>query len=259
MRIIYSAHGIIAYENSELKSVSNFYKFKDKFCEKLYFRYSDRIIFMSGSSIDIAEKYFKVKNDKCVILANGIDEQINKLSMQKNEPGTLKIVFISGSELHESGLNFLKSVIPAINNSVELYMIGSVIDSSMDKLNKNIKIHFVNIMNSFKLAEFYSEKDIFLALNKYDTFSISSVEAMAAGLITIVTIDTGMSRYIANGENGYIIEYGNNLQISAIIDNLYKKPELIEKISAESKKIYEMLSWEDVYETYRNVYSGLLK
>src|SRR5205085_5228255 len=127
---------------------------------------------------------------------NGIDEEFYNMTAEKDENGILKIVFISGSELHESGLNFLKLIIPSIDVPVELYMVGSVIDPAMDKLNQNVKIHFVNKMDSVKLAEFYKEKDIFLSLKKYDTFSISSVEAMAAGLIPIVTDETGMSRCI---------------------------------------------------------------
>ena len=129
----------------------------------------------------------------------------------------------------------------------------------MDKLNKNVKIHFVNKMNTDELAAFYEDKDIFLSLNKYDTFSISSVEAMAAGLITIVTQNTGMSRYITTGENGYTIKYGEIHELCDIIDSLNLNPALRIRVSSESRKIYEILSWENVYETYKNIYAGLLK
>jgi len=256
-KFIYNAHGIIAFGNDKMKTVSFFYRLKDKICEKQYFRFSNKIVFMSGESIELAENYYKINNDKCFIIANGIDKQFSSVVPKNN--GTLKAVYIAGAELHESGMSFLKSVIPAIKNNLELYIIGNIIDSAMDKLNKNVKIHFVNKMNTDELAAFYQDKDIFLSLNKYDTFSISSVEAMAAGLITIVTQNTGMSRYITTGENGYTIKYGEIHELCDIIDSLNLNPALRIRVSSESRKIYEILSWENVYETYKNIYAVLLK
>lgn len=256
-KAIYNSHGIIAFENNELKTVSRFYRIRDKFCEKIYFKFSDKIIFMSGNQIEIAEKYFKIVDNKCVILFNGIDKQFN--SVQRKNEGTLKAVYITGAELRESGMRFLKNALPALKNRMELFIIGSIIDSSMDSLNRNVKIHFINKMNTEKFAAFYEDKDIFLSLNDYETFSISSAEAMAAGLVTIVTSNTGMSRYITSGENGYIIEYGQINELSGIIENLFENSALKEQISAESAKIYEMLSWENVYVCYMNLYLSVLK
>ncbi len=259
VKFVYNAHGIIVFENNELKTVSFFYKLKDKICERLYLKYSAKIIFNSGQAMDIAEKYYKLNLNKCVILANGIDEVFRPtLNPLLSKDGIVKkgIVFIAGAELQSSGMDFLKKLIPVIENPEELYIIGNIIDNSLEKLNKNLTIHFINKMGTARLAEFYSDKGIFLSLNKYDTFSISSAEAMASGLVTIVTSDTGMSRYILSGENGYIIEYDDAEQLSEILKNLAKQ-NLLTKISGESVKIYEMLSWENVYETYRNIYEKI--
>ena len=111
-------------------------------------------------------------------------------------------------------------------------------------------------MNSKELSEFYKDKDVFFSLNDYDTFSIASVEAMSAGLIPIVTEETGMSRFIITGENGYIIKYGDTDSLLKIIGVLLKNPELKQKLSIECSKIYSILSWNEIYEGYKNIYKS---
>jgi glycosyltransferase involved in cell wall biosynthesis len=108
-KIIYSSHGIVAYENTGLKKYLFLHRFKDKFCEKIFLKYSDRIIFHSENSLDIAEKYFKIDEHKAVILSHGIDgifEQSYKNRFNSIN-GTLKIVILQQSVLNKNRLNFL--------------------------------------------------------------------------------------------------------------------------------------------------------
>src|SRR4030095_12259859 len=53
-----------------LKETLPVLKLKDKFCEKLFLKHSDKIIFLSENSIDIAEEVFDIDETKAVILPN---------------------------------------------------------------------------------------------------------------------------------------------------------------------------------------------
>jgi glycosyltransferase involved in cell wall biosynthesis len=114
-------------------------------------------------------------------------------------------------------------------------------------------------MSSTELAEFYRDKDIFLSLNKYDTFSISTIEAMGAGLVPVITDETGMSRYICYGENGFTVKYGDSDKLTKIIEYLNSDRILLSEISHNAAKIFDMLSWQQVFETYNNIYFSTLK
>ena len=118
---------------------------------------------------------------------------------------------------------------------------------------------FINKLNASDLVNHYKDADIFLSLNKYDTFSISTVEAMASGLVPVVTEDTGMSRYIEEGTNGFTVKYGDADSLLNILNKLNNERVLIEKISNKAHGIYEILSWQNVYDTYRIIYSSLAK
>lgn len=253
-KIIYNVHGIVAYENNELKKTSSFLKFKDRICEKLFFKYSDVSVFYSENSIDIAEKYFKIDESKAVILAGGID---NGFSRKNIIPGLahkcLRIAFQYLSILKKSSSEFLKDALEKISCPVEIYIIG-INDGLFANINPDIKIIFSGKMENEQLIRFYGDKHIFLSINKYDTFSISTAEAMASGLVPVVTEETGISRYIENGENGFIVKYGDTDKLAQIINYLNNDSGMLHEISSKASLIYETLSWHDVYDTYRNIY-----
>lgn len=253
VKIIYNEHGVIAYENSEIKKLSFWRRFKDKFCEKRFLDKSDKIIFVSETTIDIAEKYYKLDESKCVILANGVDK-IFRTKNIKNFNSAVKAVLICNNELHKSGLDFLISYLKGNQPEIEINIISP--------LNPDIRgnVNTVKPMPADKLSEFYRDKHIFLSLNSYDTFSIAAAEAMAAGLVPIMTHETGISRYIENGFNGFTIPYGNTALLDTAV-NGYKMlpPEAKKNLSQNAANIYESLNWKNIYGTYFNIYMGMLK
>lgn len=255
-KIIYSVHGIIAYENNVIKKINWFLKLKDKICEWLYFRYSDTLIFYSENSIDIAEKYFKIDESKAVILSGGIDKAFHNKNIKKS--GNLKIIFHNDNVLRKSASDFLEKCLSKIEYPIELSVTGTE-DKSFSEINPNVPVRYYSRLDAQELAKLYEENDIFLSLNIYDTFSISSIEAMASGLVPIVTEATGMSRYIDDGVNGFTVKYGDTDALLNILYRLNSERTELENISRNANEIYEILSWQNVYDTYRNIYLSLTK
>lgn len=247
VKIIYNEHGVIAYEN-EIKNNSYIYRLKDKFCEKRLLNNSDKIVFVSEQALDIAEKYYSFNENKCVILANGVDKIFNSMP-EKDFSLRLKAVINYPNKLYAGGFNFLNNCITKHNPEIELFVICGdelIIPGAFKKAIP---------MLPEQLHDFYSDKHIFFSLNSYDTFSISTAEAMSCGLIPVVTKQTGISRFIEHGINGYLVDYGNTEQLNEIIINLYKMlPAKKESISIESSAIYNELNWGNIYASYRNLY-----
>jgi glycosyltransferase involved in cell wall biosynthesis len=256
--IIYCAHGIVTYENTELKKVPALHRLKDRFCERIFLKYSDKIIFYSENSLDIAEKYFKIDEYKSVILSGGIDEVFSRSFKNKIKTnGNIKAVIHQLNVFSKSSAVFLNNCLDKISCSLDLFVIGNY--SRLLTENPKIKIQYLDKMSPPELAEFYKDIDVFLSLNSYETFSISTAEAMAAGLVPVVTEETGISRYIINGENGFTVKYGDTEKLAELINYLSSDRTLINEISASSACVYEMLSWSNVYETYSNIYRTMLK
>lgn len=252
-KIVYNVHGVIAYENSELKKVPLLQNLKDRFCERLFIRGSDKLIFNSENVIDLAERYYRVDESKAVILPNGIDEEFRKTGSYRSISPRLKAVFMIKNELSRSGLEFLNDLLNISEIGLDLFIIA---DKQYDiKTNENVNVTYGSPMTALDLARFYEDKDIFLSLNRYDTFSISTAEAMASGLIPVVTSQTGINRYIDNGNNGFIVDYGDRLKLNEILKTINGYDETQRhKIQDNAVMIYESLAWKNVYEMYLDLY-----
>lgn len=248
VNIIYNVHGIVTLEN-KIKNVPAFYKFKDKICEKLCFKYSDKLIFPSDYYISKAGEYFKFNKSKATVIPNGIDEIFNNIYNGKTKStGKLKVIIesykIGVSKIIDSILTNLITV----KDKIELYLINTN-DISFES--GTLTIFNYNKMPVLEFAEFLKDKDIILSLAEFDTFSISTAEAMAAGVIPLILKSTGIASYINNDKNGFIHKYSD---IADILNNLTDS-ELRNKISDESSKIYDILNWETVYAGYELVYN----
>ncbi len=72
-------------------------------------------------------------------------------------------------------------------------------------------------MMAEELANFYTDKNLFISSSIYEPFPLAVIEAMAAGLIPIVSKETGMNRYIEHGKNGFIYDVTNGNELESII------------------------------------------
>lgn len=257
LKIIYNSHGVIFYENSKIKKVSSWHKFKDKLAERIFLKFSDKLIFPSEQALDKADEYFTINEVKTIILPNGIDRDFSDIVSRHDYNNPLKAVIILKNEFSESGARYFSKWLNSNSNNVLFYIIGS---KQANILPVNQGINLVKPMATKELGAFYIDKNIFLQLNEYETFSIAAAEAMAAGLIPIVTEQTGLSRYVEHGYNGYIIEYGNTNELDSVMRSLINAPsEQLIQLSQNARKIYSELAWDNVYEMYSNIYREMTK
>ncbi len=254
-KIYYNVHGIAAFENEVNPNASDKLKKNDLSSEMRYFRDSDKLIFLSERSVEIAEKYFEFDRSKAVIIPNGIDiifHQTGKDKAYRND-GILKLVFAGDQEKKEKGFEFLLNSLEQVHFPLEVFVVGNNYKVKEDKRN-NISFKFTEKINTEEFAKFLSDKDIFVSASSYEQFSLTSVEAMAAGLVTIVTEETGMSAYVNNGINGFTVKYGDKEGLIDLLNNLNSDRAISKQISEEGKKIYSLLSWEMVYLEYKKLY-----
>ncbi|MEO8211195.1 MAG: glycosyltransferase family 4 protein [bacterium] len=254
VKIIYNVHGIIYYENIYFKKVSGYYTLKDKVCENILLKYSDKIIFLSDESVEIASRYFKFDKSRIEIIPNGIDEIFNKIGIMKisNMNTPLKIVFIGEIIRKEKGFEFLSQSLKQFNFPYEIFFLCN------DMRFKEENFIGIEKLETCKFAEFLIDKDIYISSSEYDPFSISAVETMGAGLVPVVTENTGMSRFIKKGENGFVIKFGNNQQLHAILERLNTERNLVSRMSQNAKLIYNKLNWQKIYIKYEGIYNKLL-
>jgi len=122
-----------------------------------------------------------------------------------------------------------------------------------------VKVFCFNKMASTELALFLQDKDVFISASYYEPFSITTVECLAAGMIPVLTKETGASELIEDGVNGFLFDYDDSKKLINILDELLEKKELRKNVSKKAMGIYEILNWEKIASDYLSIYKSIGK
>ena len=247
-KIIYTAHGIASYENENFKRAGRFYELKDKIAESRILSISDKIVFLSQKSLDTASEIYNIDSGKCVILPNGIDNAFAPPERREYFSCVLRIVFCGDTSRKEKGFDIMMNALKQLRFPYELF----VLNSRSGEVSGNV--HYLKAMDTDSLSAFYGDKHVFLSPSRYEPFSVAAAEAMASGLAVIASEETGMSRYIDHGRNGFVFRLSDTDSLAKLITKLNNDRKLLSEISAEASKIGEELSWSKVYGMYRELY-----
>lgn len=260
VKIIYNVHNIVRYENENVFNVKGFEKIKDNICETIFVKYSDVLFSLSEKNVLFAEQYYSFNNKNIRVLSNGIDKVFYAAGVDRkaNDNNSLSLIFIGDIERKDKGFKFLKDILEKINIKINLYIISKKTDYELLLNNKSIHSQFLNLMSPEKLSFFLKDKDIFISTGNNDSFNISSVEAMAAGAIPILTKETGSSRFIKQGVNGFVFDYGDTDAFVNAINLLNDNRNILNNMMKECPKIFDLLSWENISDLYESNYKNIL-
>ncbi len=247
-KFVYTVHGIAAMENERFRHAPEDYAKRDSAAESSLFAFCDKIAFLSKQTLDIAKATYGIDGSRCTIVPNGIDAEFNSTNLRKAHGNELKLVFTGDPERREKGFEVLTTALELLDLPYTLY----VVTDSIAVSGRNIVVQ--RRMCAKGLAEFYSDKDIFISSSIYEPFSMSATEAMASGVACIASDSTGMTRYIRDGVNGFIFPSGDPSALAKVIARLNSERDLLASVANEGRKIPGILGWDKVFAAYESLY-----
>ncbi len=254
-KVAYNVHGIIREENKNNKLNSRFTSLKDKYIENIIVKHSDYLLYLSGLHRKTICDTFNIKSDRLLKIANGVDDEFSWHEYKKDFFGILSAVFIGNTGWKEKGFDFILHSLEEINFSMNLFVIhnGKEIAGDFKSKNEKLKIIKIERMETDELARFFEDKHIILSGSMFDSFNIAVAEAMAAGLVPLVTEETGISEYIVEGENGYIYKYGDKVKLLSLLNTINSDRKKMELVSRNTKNIINILNWNKIYNRYYKI------
>jgi len=92
--------------------------------------------------------------------------------------------------------------------------------------------------------------DVFVSASQSEGLSNALIESMYLGCVPVSTRSGGADEIIRNGENGILLNYGDESQMAAAIMQLYRNPDLRETLALQAEKTPESSSpwqkWNEV-------------
>lgn len=196
--------------------------------------------------------------DKCVVIPYGIDHNIFKIKDDTNKlhnKSKLNILTVGRLGLRK-GTPAIINAARKLQNIAEFRMVGPGTLPDHINLSDNIKI--VGPVPRLEVHQFYQWADVFLLPSVCEGSATVTYEALAYGLPTIVTNNTGS--IIRNNLDGIMIDSSDADHICTAIESLYSDPGLLDQMSHHayqraafgSLQAYENRLLETISETIKN-------
>jgi|SRR5690554_2823835 len=245
-KIISTLHGL---HSDEIKKIKIKRAYIDRLVEKKIIQNSDILIFPSNLLLDVFIKNYKIEKNRCRVIYNGVSQGFifNKKDFRKE-----KLNFIYFNSFGKGLDKLLTSIPEELITRVRIYALGN---NYLNIQQNKFVIIFEGHLNHNSLNHFLADKH-FIIKTEYESFSILTAESMAAGVIPIVSANTGIKEIITNGANGFI--YNDNESLSFLLKEIFDNKYNLQEISENASKIYDELNWNKISGKYLSVYKSLL-
>ena len=213
---------------------------------------------------------FGLPFDKIDVIPNGInltnfngierDYEFRRQYAADNE----KIILYMGRLVYEKGIQHLISSMPKIlENYHDAKLViagkGGMIDelkAQVQAMGISNKVYFTGYLNGKQVQKMYKCADVAVFPSTYEPFGIVALEAMLAGVPTVVSDVGGLNEIVEHGVTGMKAYAGNSNSIADSILALLYDHQLATKVAKNAKaKVKELYNWnkiaQDTHFTYQ--------
>ena len=243
-RYINDTEWLLTYESSEVIVNSNYMKNE-----------LQRLFGLPFEKINVVPNGINVTN------FNGIerDYEFRRQYAMDNE----KIILYVGRLVYEKGIQNLISAMPKILNGYHDSKLiiagkGGMLDELKEQANAlglGNKVYFTGYLNSKQVQKMYKCADVAVFPSTYEPFGIVALEAMLAGIPTVVSDIGGLNEIVEHGIDGMKSYAGNSNSIADSVLSLLYDYKLCSNISKNAKaKVKEQFNWNKIAQDSHFVY-----
>jgi len=158
-----------------------------------------------------------------------VPSNFNIENKQYQEDGILRFIFVGKFSLERKNHHLALQVVHELSKKypVHLNMIGSftdneclIYDSLVSYIKDNNLEDIITLKKNVSLSEMpdeYKKADVFIFPSVAEPFSISTLEAMAHGVVPVITTENGSRSCISDSENGFIV---NEISVEAFLEKV---------------------------------------
>lgn len=189
-----------------------------------------------------------VPNNTVDILTYGFDDvaysDIGELDVRSHSKRVFAII---GAMEERKGqdifLDAIKNMSPDLRQQCEFWFIGPTQSAFGDFIKYSAQfireIKIFDELDRQAMKKMYSSIDVLVCPSREESMSIVSIEAMMFSKPCIVTSSTGISRFIQNGIDGFIVPSENVDELLKKMEFFLKNPDQICEMGKLSRKIFE--------------------
>jgi len=240
--------------------------------EPLCIRRADRIIAVSQFTKQDIMDVFNIPDSRIEVICHGAypenyvfsEEARVKLRSALGIKSQPMILFV-GRLVPRKGVDILLRALPQVlrETEVKLVLAGSGNQHEYQHLAQALgipdKLCFLGRVPDDTLRLLYSSCDLFVLPSRLEGLGIVVLEAMAAGKPIIATSVGGIPELIESGQNGILVEAGDEGKLASAIVKVLSDKSLARVIGENNmKKVRERYSWEVAARKAERLYNELI-
>ena len=230
---------------------------------------ANEVIVNSNYMKSEVQRLFGLPFEKINVVPNGVN--LNKFTgmdrdysfRRKYAMDNEKIILFIGRLVYEKGVQNLIAAMPKVLDSYHDAKLviagkGGMIDELKAQVNAmgiSNKVYFTGYLNSKQVVKMYKCADVAVFPSTYEPFGIVALEAMLAGVPTVVSDVGGLNEIIEHGVNGMKSYAGNPNSIADSILALLYDGKLCSNIAKNAKnKVKQEYNWNKIAQDTHFIY-----
>jgi len=216
-------------------------------------RRAEIAFFLNRNEQQYAVRDLGVEMSKSALAVNGLSEaflaaaQIPKRCPTEREP--LNVAFIGGY-IQIKGIAYL---MPALATYLQRHPTAHALLAGTrvipDKVLADVpsqlrdRVKVIPTFDRGQLPSLLADSQVFVLPSLSEGFNIAALEAMACGLVPILTRGYGFEEYTTDGENGILIDRGSSEQIVRALERLNGDRAAWRRMSDEAIRVARTFTW----------------
>jgi glycosyltransferase involved in cell wall biosynthesis len=192
----------------------------------------------------------------CAFMHN--DRTISAARNVSSKKNVLNVLYVGGV-IPRKGIIYLLRAAAIVRRHVKLVVrcIGPIDKAYFERLREYIVegVEFLGPLPHHELTKHYLWADLFVMPSLSDSFNLATADAMSVGIPVIVTENVGISEYIHDGSNGWVVPTRDVVTLAERIASYSRQA-----VGAESNELLlSELSWKSYRARVRDFYANILK
>jgi glycosyltransferase involved in cell wall biosynthesis len=121
------------------------------------------------------------------------------------------------------------------------------------------RVTFVGLVDCGSVSKYYADADIYVSPALYESFGMSIIEAMAAGLPVVAARGGAVPDLISDGKTGLLVEANNPSAIAQAVGRLLTNSQLRRSIVHQTRAtVCKQFSWETICSDLMQTYAEMI-
>ena len=217
-----------------------------------------KVVAVSKFSKELAEQYYPVDID---VIHNGVDLSIKpNIQVSVNDP--VKIIFAGRLVQQKNPLQIIKTLSEIKHLRWDCTIIGDgilYVETEKEVIHQGLKnqIQFTGWITPDEVLQIITDSDILFMPSLSEGMPIIGVQALAAGLVLLVSDIGGFRDLVDHGENGYLVSQIEDY--SRYLTKILDDPREIVRLKTNSRRKSQDFTMSNITDKYESCFMEIIK